>query len=151
MDTKNHPTMEGPKFYKLNWYYYIFAPAGGVSTGWQTVLRSKSVIGPYEDKIVLDQGATAMNGPHRGRWIETQTGESWFVHFQDRGAYGRIIHLQPMIWKNDWPVIGSDPKETGKGEPVLTWKKPNVGKTYPIAIPQFSDEFDSLNLGLQWQ
>jgi beta-xylosidase len=148
---KNHPTMEGPKFYKRNEYYYIFAPAGGVGTGWQTVLRSKSVFGPYEDKIVLNQGATTINGPHQGGWVETQTGESWFVHFQDRGAYGRIIHLQPMIWKNDWPVIGSDPKETGKGEPVLTWKKPNVGKTYPIVMPQTSDEFDSLNLGLQWQ
>lgn len=28
-------TIEGPKFYKRNGYYYIFAPAGGVSTGWQ--------------------------------------------------------------------------------------------------------------------
>jgi beta-xylosidase len=148
---KNYPTMEGPKFYKRHGYYYIFAPAGGVAPGWQTVLRSKSVFGPYEDRIVLDQGTTTINGPHQGGWIETQTGESWFVHFQDRGAYGRIIHLQPMIWKNDWPVIGVDPDGDGKGEPVLTWKKPDVGKTYPTAIPQTSDEFNSPKLGLQWQ
>ena len=25
------PTVEGPKFYKRNGYYYIFAPAGGVN------------------------------------------------------------------------------------------------------------------------
>jgi len=148
---KNHPTMEGPKFYKRNGYYYIFAPAGGVVTGWQTVLRSKNVFGPYKDKIVLDQGTTTINGPHQGGWIETQTGESWFVHFQDRGAYGRILHLQPMIWKNDWPVIGVDSDGDGKGEPVFRWKKPNVGKTYSIAVPQTSDEFDSVKLGVQWQ
>ena len=126
---ENHPTMEGPKFYKRNGYYYIFAPAGGVSTGWQSVLRSKNIFGPYEDRIILSQGTTSINGPHQGGWIETQTGESWFVHFQDRGAYGRIIHLQPMIWNNDWPVIGMDLKGTGRGEPILTWRKPNVGKT----------------------
>jgi beta-xylosidase len=148
---KSHPTIEGPKFYKRNGYYYIFAPAGGVPTGWQTVLRSKNVFGPYEDKIVLAQGTTTINGPHQGGWIETQTGESWFVHFQDRGPYGRIIHLQPVKWNNDWPVIGLDTKGTGRGEPVLSWKKPNVRKTYPIAVPQTSDKFDSAGLGLQWQ
>jgi beta-xylosidase len=148
---KNHPTIEGPKIYRRNAYYYIFAPAGGVANGWQTVLRAKHVFGPYEDKIVLDQGTTAINGPHQGGWIETQTGESWFVHFQEHGAYGRIVHLQPMTWNDDWPTIGVDPDGDGKGEPVLTWKKPQVGKVYSITCPQTSDEFDSTALGLQWQ
>ncbi|MFR5772328.1 MAG: glycoside hydrolase 43 family protein [Lachnospirales bacterium] len=31
----NQPTIEGPKMYKRNGYYYIFAPAGGVQHGWQ--------------------------------------------------------------------------------------------------------------------
>jgi beta-xylosidase len=147
----NHPTIEGPKFYKRNGYYYIFAPAGGVKPGWQTVLRSKSVFGPYEDKKVLEQGSTSINGPHQGAWVDTKTGEDWFVHFQDRYAYGRIVHLQPMRWENDWPVIGVDYDKNGIGEPVLSYKKPNVGKTYPVEVPQTSDEFDSSSLGLQWQ
>jgi beta-xylosidase len=92
-----------------------------------------------------------INGPHQGGWVETQTGESWFIHFQDRGAYGRIIHLQPMSWKNDWPIMGINQDSAGCGEPVMSWKKPNVGKGYPIEIPQTSDEFDSTKLGLQWQ
>lgn len=148
---KSQPTIEGPKFYKRNGYYYIFAPAGGVADGWQVVLRSKNVFGPYEDRIVLDRGKTTINGPHQGGWVETQNGESWFIHFQDRGAYGRIVHLQPMAWNNDWPVIGADPEGDGKGEPVLKWKKPDIGKTYPVAVPQTSDEFDSTVLGFQWQ
>ena len=146
-----NPTIEGPKFYKRNGYYYIFAPAGGVPTGWQLVLRSKNIYGPYDEKIVLAQGNTNINGPHQGAWVTTQTGEDWFLHFQDKGAYGRILHLEPMIWKNDFPVIGIDKNGDGTGEPVLIYKKPNVGKTYPIVTPPDSDEFNDAKLGLQWQ
>jgi beta-xylosidase len=147
----NDPTIEGPKFYKRNDYYYIFAPAGGVSTGWQTVLRSKNIYGPYERKVVMDQGSTSINGPHQGAWVSSQTGEDWFLHFQDKEAYGRVIHLQPMKWINDWPVIGIDADGDGKGEPVLIYKKPNVGKSFPIMTPVESDEFNTPELGLQWQ
>jgi beta-xylosidase len=145
------PTIEGPKFYKRNGYYYIFAPAGGVPTGFQLVLRSKSIYGPYERKVVMDQGKSPVNGPHQGAWVDTQTGEDWFIHFQDKEAYGRVAHLQPMKWVNNWPVIGLDPQNTGKGEPALTYKKPNVGRTYPIETPAESDEFNDITLGKQWQ
>src|SRR5215216_6044698 len=145
------PTIEGPKIYKRNGYYYIFAPAGGVSTGWQLALRSKNIYGPYERKIVMDQGSSPVNGPHQGAWVTTQAGEDWFLHFQDKGAYGRIVHLQPMKWVNDWPVIGEDKDGDGKGEPVLQYKKPNVGKVYPVQTPVESDEFNSIELGKQWQ
>ena len=145
------PTLEGPKFYKRNGYYYIFAPAGGVSTGWQLVLRSKNIYGPYERRVVMDQGSTPINGPHQGAWVSTKTGEDWFLHFQDKEAYGRIVHLQPLKWKDDWPVIGIDKDGDGKGEPVLVYKKPNVGRTYPIMTPPDSDEFNDTSIGLQWQ
>jgi beta-xylosidase len=145
------PTIEGPKFYKRNGYYYIFAPAGGVPTGWQLVLRSSSVYGPYERKVVMDQGRSPVNGPHQGAWVTTSTGEDWFLHFQDKDAYGRIVHLQPLKWINNWPVIGTDADGDGKGEPVLRYKKPNVGKQYPVQTPAERDEFNGQTLGLQWQ
>ncbi|HYG20057.1 MAG TPA: family 43 glycosylhydrolase, partial [Ohtaekwangia sp.] len=148
---ESDPTIEGPKFHKRRGYYYIFAPAGGVSTGWQLVLRSKNVYGPYERKVVMDQGKTSINGPHQGAWVDTATGEDWFLHFQDKEAYGRVVHLQPMTWIKDWPVIGSDTDGDGKGEPVLTWKKPKAGRVYPVVTPPESDEFSSHTLGLQWQ
>ena len=148
---KNHPTIEGPKIYKRNGWYYIFAPAGGVLTGWQMVMRSKNIFGPYEDKIVMAQGKTDINGPHQGAWVDTKTGENWFLNFQDLGAYGRVLHLNPMKWENDWPVIGVDAEGDGCGEPVRTYKKPNVGKTYPKITPPESDEFNGSELGLQWQ
>jgi beta-xylosidase len=145
------PTIEGPKLYKRNGYYYIFAPAGGVPTGWQLVLRSKTIYGPYERKVVMDQGASATNGPHQGAWLTTQSGEDWFLHFQDKEAYGRVVHLQPMKWAAGWPVIGVDKDGDGKGEPVSTYRKPFVGKTYPVQTPAESDEFNEPQLGLQWQ
>lgn len=144
-----HPTLEGPKLYKRNGYYYIFAPAGGVSTGWQLVLRSKHIYGPYEEKIVMDQGSTPVNGPHQGAWVEMPDKTHWFLHFQDKGAYGRVVHLQPMKWINNWPVIGVDKDGDGKGEPVLTYKKPLTG--IAAITPATSDEFTSNTLGLQWQ
>lgn len=146
-----HPTCEGPKFYKKGGYYYIFHPAGGIPTGWQVVLRSKNVYGPYECKTVLAQGNTSVNGPHQGAWVDTPTGEDWFLHFQDVGAYGRVVHLQPMKWKDGWPVIGTDPDGDGCGEPVLSHRKPDVGRTYPVCTPQESDEFDGYTLSPQWQ
>jgi len=146
-----HPTVEGSKFYKRNGYYYIFAPAGGVATGWQLILRSKDIFGPYEEKIVLEQGSTAVNGPHRGAWVDTPDGTSWFYHFQDVDPYGRIVHLQPMKWKNDWPVMGEDYDGNGIGEPVAQHKKPIVDPDYLIKHPAETDEFDTDELGLQWQ
>ncbi|MCC8173523.1 MAG: glycoside hydrolase 43 family protein [Odoribacter sp.] len=144
-------TIEGPKFYQKDGYYYIFAPAGGVSTGWQVVLRSDNPYGPYERKVVLAQGKSPVNGPHQGAWVDTPTGEDWFFHFQDKGVIGRVVHLQPMVWKNGFPVIGEDKNGDGCGQPVMTYKKPNVGRTYPIATPVDSDEFTERTQGLQWQ
>lgn len=146
----SHPTLEGPKFYKRNGYYYIFAPAGGVPTGWQLILRSKNIYGPYEEKIVLAQGNTPINGPHQGGWVELENGENWFVHFQDRGAYGRIVHLQPVRWINDWPIMGNDADGDGTGEPYLVHAKPALPKQKPHN-PADSDEFNDSKLGLQWQ
>lgn len=150
----DHPTIEGPKLYKRDGYYYIFAPAGGVTPGWQTVLRSKNIYGPYELRTTLAQGSTDINGPHQGAWVELKSGEDWFLHFQDRKPYGRVVHLQPMKWEADgFPVMGTAVKDDveGVGEPVKTWRKPDVGKTYPRKAPQTSDEFNAGEPGLQWQ
>lgn len=143
-------TLEGPKFYKREGWYYIFAPAGGVATGWQSVFRARDIRGPYEHRIVLAQGGTAINGPHQGGLVDTPAGESWFLHFQDKGPYGRVVHLQPVVWRDDWPVMGTDRDGNGTGEPVIEHAKPALPATAP-AVPVTSDEFDAASLGLQWQ
>jgi beta-xylosidase len=142
-------TVEGPKVYKADGYYYVFAPAGGVEQGWQAVFRSRSLTGPYEVRNVLDQGDTPVNGPHQGAWVTAPDGRDWFVHFQDKHAYGRVNHLQPMQWKDGWPLIGQPGRRPGTGEPVITHAKPVQG--HGPGAPPTSDDFSAPQLGVQWQ
>ena len=137
-------TCEGPKFYKRDGWYWIMCPAGGVPTGFQLAMRSKSPYGPYEAKKVLWQGKTNINGPHQGGWVHTKYGEDWFLHFQDKEAYGRVVHLNPVDWSTGWPIMGK------KGEPVTTYKKPQSSSNV-IVNPVESDEFNTPVLGKQWQ
>ena len=149
--TPHHLYLEGPKVHKLNGWYYILAPGGGVQTGWQVVFRSRNFMGPYEEKVVLEQGATPINGPHQGALVDLENGEWWFLHFQDVGPFGRIVHMQPVQWVDEWPLMGVDHDGNGVGEPVGYWVKPDVGTPCPVMVPQTSDEFDEPQLGLQWQ
>ena len=137
-------TCEGPKFYKRDGWYWIMCPAGGVPEGFQLAMRSKSPYGPYEAKKVLQQGKTAINGPHQGAWVHTKYGEDWFLHFQDKEAYGRVMHLNPVDWTTGWPVMGR------KGEPVATYKTPKASSTM-VVNPVESDEFNAPTIGRQWQ
>ena len=149
----NH-TSEGPKFYKRDGYYWIMCPAGGVEMGWQLAMRSKSPYGPYEWKRVMWQGKTDINGPHQGAWVHVEVkseklkdnseDEDWFLHFNDKGAYGRVVYLQPVDWSSGWPMMGN------KGEPYTKYRKPKSSSN-TIANPQESDEFNDGILGKQWQ
>jgi beta-xylosidase len=153
-DAKALPVLEGPKLYKRNGWYYIFAPIGGVDTGPQAVMRSRSIWGPYEHREVLVPG-NGLKGPHQGGWVETPSGQGWFVHFNGEGAYGRIVHLQPVTWKDDWPFMGEPIPGAGPdaqgGQPVLTHAMPDVGGRFPAVSPQTSDTFSAAKLGPQWE
>lgn len=144
-------TCEGPKIYKRDGWYWVMFPAGGVPTGFQVAMRSKSPFGPYESKVVLAQGKTKINGPHQGAWVHTKFGEDWFLHFQDKEAYGRVVHLQPVTWKDNWPVMGIDKDGDYCGEPVTTYRKPKTSGKVQVVNPAESDEFSDTRLGLQWQ
>jgi beta-xylosidase len=136
---------EGPKLQKRNGYYYISLPEGGFATGWQTMLRSRNIYGPYERQVVF-----ASDGQHQGGFVELANGESWFICFKRmydaQQPMGRICYLEPVQWgEDDWPVFGDN------GHPVTVWRKPSVGRVYPIERPVTDDEFTSPVLGLQWQ
>ncbi len=145
-----YKTLEGPKLYKRNGWYYVFAPAGGVETGWQSVFRSRNVDGPYEARIVMEQGSSSINGPHQGAWVSAEDGSDWFYHFQDKRAFGRVVHLQPMRWQDDgWPIIGEPSAKPGVGQPVFEYAKPitRSAQTWPAS----GDEFVAKGLAPQWQ
>jgi beta-xylosidase len=149
-------TLEGPKLYRHDGWFWILAPAGGVETGWQGAFRSRDFFGPYEEKVVLEQKDTDVNGPHQGGWVRTAAGEDWFLHFQQRGAYGRVVHLQPMTWGaggasrsseaesgGGWPVLGDD------GAPVSEHRRPAL-PPQPPAAPATDDDFPGGRYGHQW-
>jgi beta-xylosidase len=150
-DPEHLPTLEGPKLYKRHGYYYIFAPFGGVSTGAQAVLRSRNIYGPYEQHVALAQGSTNINGPHQGGYVETPDGEGWFVHFQSDGAHGRIVHLEPVRWRDDWPIIGDDPDGKDTGQPTPSGPIPGHPRVASRQHPQTSDDFNNVKLGPQWE
>lgn len=149
-DDEENPILEGLKMMKRNGWYYILAPAGGVPTGWQTVLRSRNIYGPYESRKVLKEG-NGINGPHQGGLVDTPFGEWWFIHFQSKAPFGRIVHLQPARWENDWPLMGIDIDNDGCGEPVLSYRMPRTAYPDETCVPQTSDDFSSPMLGKQWQ
>lgn len=146
------PVAEGTKIHKWNDYYYMSIPEGGVCCGWQTILRSKSIYGPYERKVVLEQGTTDINGPHQGAIVDTPDGSWWFFHFQEWSPLGRIVHLQPVRWEDRWPLMGVDSDGNGIGEPVAEWKMPlgnsSKRKTGDVV---WKDDFGSTVLKPEWQ
>lgn len=144
------PVAEGTKIHKKDGYYYMSIPEGGVAMGWQTVLRSKNIYGPYEKKVVLETGMTSVNGPHQGSIVDTKNDEWFFYHFQYVEPIGRVVHLQPMFWKDGWPVIGVDMDMNGIGEPVKVWTKPNL-PVAKIETPATDDDFNDDVLKPQWQ
>jgi beta-xylosidase len=150
-DRVNLPVIEGPKLYKRHGWYYIFAPIGGVGSGGQAVLRAHNIFGPYEWRVVLVPGQTKVLGPHQGGYVETPNGQGWFIHFNNTGAFGRITYLEPVRWRDDWPVIGEPVGDGAQGQPVSEHAVPVVVPEAPQYRLQDADEFNSPTLGLQWE
>ncbi|AQR75740.1 xylan 1,4-beta-xylosidase [Sphingomonas sp. LM7] len=149
-DKDKLPVLEGPKLYKRNGWYYIWAPIGGVGTGPQAVGRARDIRGPYEWRTVLEPGTTPVQGPHQGGYVETPSGQGWFAHFNSTGAFGRIVHLQPVRWTGDWPLVGQPIPDKQSGQPVLSHAMPDTGNAPTADRLQDTDEFGAPGLGLQW-
>lgn len=137
--------LEGSHMYHIGDYYYIYATYGGTE-GSQTIFRSTSPMGPYEEH---DGRVFANQKIHQGALVETQTGEWWTMLFKDAGAIGRIPYLEPVKWVDGWPVIGNNGIDVSAGGKA--YAKPNVGQTYPCTYLFTNDTFTDATLGMQWE
>lgn len=144
-------TLEGPKLYERDGWYWIFAPAGGVTTGFQAALRSRDPLGEYEARVVLTQGESPTNGPHQGAWVTTPAGSDWFLHFSDQDAFGRVLHLQPMRWRDGWPVIGDPVEGETWGQAVVEHTSPHGTQAGPRALFTGDDFGEALDPRWRWQ
>lgn len=130
---------EGSQAMKRGDYYYVFLiswPAGSC----RSVLcyRSKSLNGPFEGKVLLQD-----NGVAQGGIFDTPEGDWYGMFFRDNGSVGRIPYLLPVSWSNDWPVLGNN----GKVPSTLN-AKASQEEGYGIVT---SDEFEEEELALEWQ
>ena len=138
--------LEGSHMYHIGDYYYIYATYGGGYDRSQTIFRSKNPFGPYEEH---DGRLFEKQNIHQGGLVETQTGEWWTILFKDAGTIGRIPYLEPVVWKDGWPIIGKNGIDVSKDG--KSYKKPNVGKEYPRTYLPTNDGFNANKLGMQWE
>ncbi len=132
---------EGPKMFKRNGWYYVSLPENGVGNGCQTLIRARKIYGPYERKVVLNDG-----NPHQGGMVELENGEGWFIGFKLMWHLGRVCHLIPYHWgEDDWPEFGTE-KESG-----MAYPKPGVGLDLPPNRPEVNDDFTDAKLRPIWQ
>jgi beta-xylosidase len=141
---KENPTVEGPKCYLLNGKIVILAPAGGVEHGWETMLTADDIHGPYQAKTVLKESDNGINGPHQGALVDlNDKGDYAFIHFSDCGNLGRLVYLEPAVFKAGSLILGNN------GEPVKTGNiQLKEENNFTIS---FDDSFTDLELKPIWQ
>lgn len=136
---------EAPYIIELDSFYYFFGSKGSCcegkySTYHVAVGRSESFKGPYVDqegKALLDNGGTILlssdeeskfAGPGHNAIIKDGAGKDWLVYHAIEkadpllwtGASRRPLMMDPIIWKDGWPIIeGGQPSEGEITGPVM--------------------------------
>ncbi|MCR6630470.1 MAG: family 43 glycosylhydrolase [Magnetospirillum sp.] len=160
--------IEGPHLYKKDGWYYLCCAEGGTSVHHsQVILRSKSVIGPYESwdqNPILTQrdvDGTAPNAITCTGHADLEIGPdgNWWAVFlacrpyaADTWATGRETFLLPVTWTEDgWPQI----LPPGERVPLMV-PSPNRVTLQQNPAPPLSgnftwmDEFDTSQLSPLW-
>ncbi len=150
---------EGPHLYKRNDYYYLLLAEGGTEYGHAaTIMRSKSIVGPYEEHPE-NPILTSKNKPNyllqksgHASMVETEKGE-WLIVFLigrpltelGRCILGRETAIEEIIWKNDWPYINS-----GSSLPRLKIPQANFNE-FNFEKPSVRDDFDAEKISIDFQ
>ncbi|MDR3328716.1 MAG: family 43 glycosylhydrolase [Prevotellaceae bacterium] len=141
--TAHRRGLEGNHCYHIGSYYYIFCTYGG-PWGNQVCLRSRSLTGPFEERVVMnDQASYAEKVLHQACLIDLPDGSYWSIIFQDHGGLGRLPFLTPVTWTDHWPALGNP------FDGNVRLSKP-IQSSEATAFPT-SDEFDAPALAAQWQ
>lgn len=159
---------EGPHMYKRDGRYYLLIAEGGTSYDHAvTVAVSDEITGPFHSNprnpILSSRHLSYdnwVNSTGHADIVELPDGRWYMVALGIRGDearssnMGRETHLIPMTWEREpyewketkylWPVIAPD---TGSVERHTSLPFPDAPQ---VRRNEFIDEFDDVELGLQW-
>ena len=153
------PRSEACKIYNIEGRWYILTVDWTESDQFelkdrkQICLRSltNSIYGPYEKKVVLEQGNGIPNSACQGSLLQVDDGSWWYLHQLVQNGpnfWGRPQMLEPVKWVDGWPIIGKDIDNDGIGEPVYSGIMPIKGKNFNKL--ETNDFFDEPTLSPQW-
>jgi xylan 1,4-beta-xylosidase len=151
--------VEGPHLLKRDgWYFLTCAEGGTFTTHAETVARSRTITGPYEEMpgnplitSVPDPKNPLQSAGH-GQLVETPAGEWYFAHLsrrpivKGRSVLGRETSIQKIAWDaQGWPRLAQ-----GGILPAVEVPAPGPAAA-PFAELPARDDFDKPALGIQWQ
>lgn len=149
--------LEAPKLFQRGEYFYLTVAEGGTAgppTSHMVVsARSKNCDGPWEyspfNPIVRCQSSMdRWTSLGHGRLVEAKDGSWWMtLHSYENGyrTLGRQMLLLPVEWtKEGWFRL---PTGISPEKPIAIMKSGTEQK----AQPSLDDDFNSPELGLQWQ
>ncbi|WP_043627559.1 glycoside hydrolase family 43 protein [Nonomuraea candida] len=145
---ENRNVTEGPHLYRVDGWYYLMVAEGG--TGYEhrvSVLRSRSLEGPYEEDPAgpmltsrHDPGLELQKAGH-GCLVRTQGGEWYLAHLAARphGPRGRCVlgresAIQKVEWVDGWPRVAG-------GVPAVEVPAPGLP---PHPWPDAGDDWSTL-------
>lgn len=143
---------EGCRVYVRNGFIYLCFiewPEQGNGNGRRREIcyRGTSLDGEFERRVIFDDDMGYKNcGIAQGVLIDIEEKNCYSMLFQDHGAVGRIPYLLPMIWENDWPVIGVD----GKTPEELDIPMDEVPTAPLVTSDSFNHFSDKMLLQFQW-
>ena len=144
-DEEETGLLEGSRVVKHNGKYYLLAiswPQGRPRR--QLCYRADNITGPYEKKVILQSQFGGFPYVGQGCIVDDGAGKWWGVIFQDRGGVGRVLTLNPVTWKDGWPMLGDENMEV----PYEVEVAAGGNDTNNLVV---SDHFDTTTLPLQWQ
>ena len=148
---------ESNKLYKFDDRYFVMNSHVGKNhdslVRMEAFHRAKDMRGPWEGRLVLENGNGTNRHPSQGTLLKLDDNSWWYMHQLARGNpqeryMGRPQFLEPVTWKDGWPLIGTDTDGDGIGEVIWEHKKPIAG--FPVTAPATDDDFTKPVLGLQW-
>ena len=150
---------EASKLIKHGKYYYlVFSEHKNGIGRYVMAKRDKKLTGSFKEEKQLLLPCRDANEPNQGGIIKGKDGHWYFLTHHGTGDWsGRVMSLLPVKWVDGWPIIGSLPDGEGEGrgscEPgTMVWQgaMPVSVKNEKLRL-QRSDDFESSQLGPQWQ